>query len=79
MGINFFGRQPLGKHSKSRRGRLESDGMLSYKMCLKKIGSEHVDLNQVPECCVFWLTVTLPLLSLCIGLNRFTHWHVFDK
>jgi hypothetical protein len=36
LGINLFGRQPLGKHIKSQRGRLENDGMLVIKCSLRK-------------------------------------------
>jgi hypothetical protein len=36
LGISLFGRQPLGKHSNSQRGRLENDGMLVIKCALRK-------------------------------------------
>jgi hypothetical protein len=36
VGIDLFGRQPLGKHSKSQRGRLENGGTLVIKCALRK-------------------------------------------
>jgi len=36
LGINHFGRLPLGKHSKSQRGRLKTDRMLVIKCALRK-------------------------------------------